>query len=598
MAPSVGASNGHCDLQSPLVVVIGAGSSGLPTIKSCLEEGLRVVCLERTDSVGGLWRYTEEPVEGCGSVARNTMLNSSKEFSAYSDFPPHADCPNFMHHSGMLEYLRQYSEHFDLTSHIYFNHLVESIRRTSAAGIDESDGGQDGSERRWAVYGRNTTTGQKFTFHTDAVVVCSGHHAVPKWPDLPGLRDTFQGRVVHAHEYRKASLFEDRRVLVVGMGNSGGDIAVELSYVCPQVYMSTRRGTWVAPRLAPGGLPMDVAMCTRALNTVRSLLPFDIGARSFERVLDSHFDHKMYGLKPAHRAINQQLFVNDVLPSRILTGTIQIRGSVSRLGPDYAEFYDGSRVAIDDVIVATGYSKHYPFLPPEVAPYVREDRVELYKFIFPVEDPSVSFVGLVDPIGGFWPVAEMQARFVARVLSGKLALPDIERQRKEAVRRASALAIDSARYATTVQWIAYMDELASIVGVKPNLGRLAIKDPVLYRRCVLGPCLPYQFRLEGPHSWEGAREAILDFPKRVASVLTATTEPEETRDVHLVGTSPSDPHLSSELSCPASPRSNGTFVANSKGIGDKDRPLEIIAPRRRPSCLHSPVLCVCPPWRI
>ncbi|XP_037507172.2 flavin-containing monooxygenase 5 [Rhipicephalus sanguineus] len=446
--------------------------------------------------------------------------------SAYSDFPPPADSPNFMHHSGMLEYLTQYSKNFDLNSHIRFNHVVESMR-TSAGEADTSCG--DGSEHRWTVSGRDTTTGQSFTLHADAVVVCSGHHAVPKWPDLPGLRDAFRGRVVHAREYRRASMFEDRRVLVLGMGNSGGDIAVELSYVCPQVYMSTRRGTWVAPRLAPGGLPMDVTMCTRALNTARSLLPFDIGARTFERVLNSHFDHKMYGLKPAHHAINQQPFVNDVLPSRILTGTVQIRGNVSRLGPDYAEFRDGSRVVIDDVIVATGYSKHYPFLPPEVAPYVREDRVELYKFIFPVEDPSVAFVGLVEPIGGFWPVAEMQARYVARVLSGKLPLPDVERQRKEAARRASALAIDSARYAAQVHWIAYMDELASILGVKPNLSRLAITDPVLYKRCVFGPCLPYQFRLEGPHSWDGAREAILDFPKRVASVLTPLTAPEGTR---------------------------------------------------------------------
>ncbi|KAH7953177.1 hypothetical protein HPB49_005756 [Dermacentor silvarum] len=559
MVPSMEAqaTSGHCGPLPPLVVVIGAGSSGLPTIKSCLEEGLRVVCLERTGAVGGLWRYTEEPVEGCGSVARNTMLNSSKEFSAYSDFPPHADSSNFMHHSGMLEYLTRYSKHFDLNSHIRFNHVVESVRRASADGVDKSDGVGDSRERRWTVCGRNTTTGQDFTLYADAVVVCSGHHAVPKWPDLPGLRDTFRGRVVHAHEYRKASTFEDRRVLVVGMGNSGGDIAVELSYVCPQVYMSTRRGTWVAPRLAPGGLPMDVTMCTRALNTARSLLPFDLGARSFERVLNGHFDHKMYGLKPAHRAVNQQLFVNDVLPSRILNGTVQIRGNVARLGPDYAEFSDGSRAVIDDVIVATGYSKHYPFLPPEVAPYVREERVELYKFIFPVGEPSVAFVGLVDPIGGFWPIAEMQARYVARVLAGKLPLPDTERQRKEAARRASALAINSARYAVEVyvwivwrlqwkrftwpqlldgkmpraevHWIAYMDELASLLGVKPNLRRLAITDPVLFRRCVFGPCLPYQFRLEGPNSWEGAREVILDFPNRVASVLTPITAPEDTR---------------------------------------------------------------------
>lgn len=508
---------------APLVAVIGAGSSGLPTIKSCLEEGLRVVCLERTADVGGLWRYTETPVDGCGSVARNTMLNSSKEFSAYSDFPPHADCPNFMLHSGILDYLTRYAKHFDLNKHIRFNHLVEAVRRITPDDISShGDGGL-----RWVVSGRDTATGQAFVVLADAVVVCSGHHAVPKWPELPGLRDTFRGRVLHAHEYRKASPFEDRRVLVIGMGNSGGDIAVELSYVCSQVYLSTRRGTWVAPRLAPGGQPMDVTMCTRALNTARSLLPFGIGDRAFERLLNSHFDHKMYGLRPAHRAVDQQLFVNDILPARILTGTLKICGDVSRLGPDFVEFQDGSRVTVDDVIVATGYLKHFPFLPPEVAPSIRDGHVELYKFIFPVEDPSVPFVGLVDSIGGFWPVAEMQARCVSRVLSGRLALPGAHKQRQEAARRASALPVMSDRYATTVRWVPYMDELAKMLGVKPNLKRMAVTDPLLYRCCVFGPCLPYQFRLEGPHAWEGAREAILGFPDRITSVLTPRTSPED-----------------------------------------------------------------------
>ncbi|KAK8776716.1 hypothetical protein V5799_029939 [Amblyomma americanum] len=456
------------------------------------------------------------------------MLNSSKEFSAYSDFPPDAVCPNFMHHSAMLEYLTRYSKHFDLNSHIRFNHVVESVQRTPSEDIQQ-DGARGGSKHQWTVSGRDMATGKEFSLVADAVVVCSGHHAVPKWPDVPGLRDAFKGRVVHAHEYRRASAYEDRRVLVIGMGNSGGDIAVELSYVCSQVYLSTRRGTWVAPRLAPGGLPMDVTMCTRALNTARSLLPFDLGARAFERVLNGHFDHKMYGLRPAHHAVDQQPFVNDVLPSRILTGTVQIRGGVSRFGPDYVEFRDGSRAVIDDVIVATGYIKHYPFLPPEVAPSVKEERVELYKFIFPVGDPSVAFVGLVDPIGGFWPVAEMQARYVARVLAGRLPLPDVERQRKEASRRASSQPIDSDRYAAQVHWIAYMDELAGLIGVKPNLSRMAVTDPSLYRRCVFGPCLSYQFRLEGPHSWEGARDAILDFPNRIASVLTPLTALEDSR---------------------------------------------------------------------
>lgn len=90
----------------PLVVVIGAGSSGLPSIKSCQEGGLDVVCFERTEALGGLWRYGEEAVAGSGSVACNTVLNTSKEMSAYSDFPPPANFPNFMHHGALLKYLQ------------------------------------------------------------------------------------------------------------------------------------------------------------------------------------------------------------------------------------------------------------------------------------------------------------------------------------------------------------------------------------------------------------------------------------------------------------------------------------------------------------
>lgn len=508
---------------APLVAVIGAGSSGLPTIKSCLEEGLRVVCFERTAGVGGLWRYTDPPVDGCGSVARNTMLNSSKEFSAYSDFPPPAECPNFMLHSGMLEYLTRYATHFGLDKHIRFNHMIQAVRRESPG-----DGNNEGG-RRWTVSGRDTAAGKDFAVVADAVVVCSGHHAVPRWPQVPGLRDMFRGRVVHAHDYRKPSPFEDRRVLVIGMGNSGGDMAVELSYVCSQVYLSTRRGTWMAPRLAPDGRPMDVTMCTRAVRAARSLLPFDLGARSFERVLNRHFDHKKYGLQPAHHAVDQQPFVNDALPSRILTGAVKICASVCRVGVDFVEFEDGTRVEVDDIIVGTGYVKQVPFLPEEVACSVREGRVELYKFIFPVEDSSVAFVGIVEPIGGFWPVAEMQSRYVARVLAGRLALPDVDKQRDEATKRASHLPIKSDRYASQVYWIAYMDELASLIGAKPNLKRMAVTDPVLYRHCVFGPCLPYQFRLEGPHSWEGARRAILDFPKRMAPVHAPPTLSEQGR---------------------------------------------------------------------
>lgn len=129
---------------------------------------------------------------------------------------------------------------------------------------------------------------------------------------------------------------------------------------------------------------------------------------------------------------------------------LKIRCKVSSFDKDSVVFEDGSRIPIDDVILATGYTKKFEFLPPEVSTLISESRVELYKFIFPVGRPSIAFIGLVDPIGAFWPIAEMQSRYVSRVFSGKLVLPDVSRQAKEVEQRASALAIKSDRYATQV----------------------------------------------------------------------------------------------------------------------------------------------------
>ncbi|XP_064482609.1 flavin-containing monooxygenase 5-like [Ornithodoros turicata] len=498
----------------PLVAVVGAGSSGLPSIKACIEEGLDVICFEKTDHLGGLWQYTEEAAPGVGGVARNTVLNSSKEMSAYSDFPPPADFPNFMHHSALLKYLRLYSDQYGLERYIRFNHQVTSVLPC----VDHSATG------RWLVQGNDLKSGLPFVALVNAVVVSSGHNAQPKWPSFPGTRD-FKGRVLHAHSYRKAAPFEDRAVLVVGLGNSAGDIATELSYVCSQVHLSTRRGAWVMPRIGRFGRPTDLSLNTRALDTARRVLPESAACHLFERRLNSAFDHSLYNLRPEHRALNQQPFVSDVLPSRILSGTIRVHANVSRFNTDSVTFEDGEQVPIDDVIFATGYWKHFDFLPAEVAKCIREDRVDLYKLIFPtrLEHPTLAFVGLIDPIGAFWSVAEMQARFAVAVFTGKLSVPDTRSMLVEISQRTRRIGVKSDRYATQVRWIEYMDDLASSIGVRPNLARMAVKDPTLFLQCFTGPCLPYQFRLEGPHRWEGAREAIMTYEERVASALSPQT---------------------------------------------------------------------------
>ena len=103
---------------SKRIAVIGAGAMGLTSIKCCKEVGFEPVCFEKSNDLGGLWRYHDDTAEGSASVMRNTVMNSSKETSAFSDFPPPKEFPIFLPHSKMYEYLRMYAEHFDLEKNI------------------------------------------------------------------------------------------------------------------------------------------------------------------------------------------------------------------------------------------------------------------------------------------------------------------------------------------------------------------------------------------------------------------------------------------------------------------------------------------------
>ena len=219
--------------------VIGAGASGLTAIKACIEHGVEVTCFERTEEIGGLWRYTDEITQN-GSVAKSTVINTSKEFMAFSDFPIPEEFPNFMRHDMIIKYFHMYADHFGLKKHIQFN--VEVSKVDFADDYDTSG--------RWKIWHKQKSTGKETCTEFDGVFVCTGHHVEPFKPSFPGL-DEFQGSVVHTHDYKKGDSYIDKNVLIIGIGNSGGDVAVELCRFAKTLHISTRRGTWCFPRSQP-----------------------------------------------------------------------------------------------------------------------------------------------------------------------------------------------------------------------------------------------------------------------------------------------------------------------------------------------------------
>ncbi|XP_003974020.1 dimethylaniline monooxygenase [N-oxide-forming] 5 [Takifugu rubripes] len=485
------------------VAIIGAGPAGLTAVKACLEEGLVPTCFESGDDLGGLWRFKEVSEPNRASIYRSLTINISKEMMSYSDFPIPANYPNYMHHSKILDYFRMYAEHFKLTQHIHFQTLVKSVKQMA-------DFSRTGN---WeVVVEKRDGEEQKHIF--DAVICCSGHYSYPNMPlkDFPGI-ETFEGKYFHSWDYKGPEDMYGKRVVVIGIGNSGGDIAVETSRVAKQVYMSTRGGAWVIRQVSDNGLPVDMKYNTRFVHILFQLFPINFFNWFGEGKLNAMYDHTMYAIKPTHRLFSKIPVINDDLPLKILSGSVIIKPNVKEINGSTVVFTDGSTVEkVDTIVFATGYNYDFPYLPNNTM-YMSGHRLGLYKHVFPpnLEHPTLAIVGFIHALGAIMPQAEMQARWVARVFKGLNKLPSTQTMIKAIEKDTKDIEknyIVSNQAPLQVDFVSYMDDIAGEIGVRPSLLRLLLTDYSLFKRVLWGPVTAYQYRLMGPGKWDGARRAV------------------------------------------------------------------------------------------
>uniref|UniRef100_A0A8C1MEX5 Flavin-containing monooxygenase n=1 Tax=Cyprinus carpio TaxID=7962 RepID=A0A8C1MEX5_CYPCA len=340
----------------------------------------------------------------------------------YSDFPMPDHFPNYVNNSTLLQYFRLYAGHFNLLKHIHFQTTVRSVRQRP----DFSNSGQ------WEVVTVDRD-GREETHVFDGVLVCAGHYTQPIKPlsDFPGI-DTFPGTIIHSWEYKDSDPYFGKRVVVVGIGNSGGDIAVELSRACEKTFLSTRKGAWVIGRVVGRGLPLDMTMVRRVRYLIYGLLPHALVSLIWERIFNQRYDHKLYGLQP-------------VTLSKLFSSLmIKVKRS-----SEFKEVINNS----PELSFQTGF-------------ILTVNQISLHSYPSP-----------------------------------KLA-------------------------ALQVDYIPYIDSIAKEVGVRPNIAWLLLKDPAVGLRVFFGPCSPYQFRLNGPGHWSGARQAILTQWDRVAKPMKTRSIPE------------------------------------------------------------------------
>ncbi|XP_041378063.1 dimethylaniline monooxygenase [N-oxide-forming] 2-like [Gigantopelta aegis] len=205
------------------VAVVGAGVAGLTAIKSCLDEGLEPVCFELRSDIGGLWNYSDHCYPDDGARPYECLItNTSKWTTPFSDFPFPEDCPPLFSYGVFFSYLRNYANHFDVTKHIQFDTKVLSV--SMATDYDVTG--------RWIVETENHESVRSDVF--DYVMVCSGFCKTARMPKINGV-EKFGGSSEHSQTYRSNLKYKNKSVLIIGNGNSAGDIAADISHVAKQL---------------------------------------------------------------------------------------------------------------------------------------------------------------------------------------------------------------------------------------------------------------------------------------------------------------------------------------------------------------------------
>jgi thioredoxin reductase len=383
------------------VCIIGAGSSGIVTAKTLSQSGIDFDCYEKGSFIGGVWKYNND--NNLSSAYKSLHINTSKQMMSFSDFPMPDNYPDYPHHSLIFDYFNEYVDHFDIRKKIQFNTAVEKVEKIGTAEYLVSL-----SNKKQIKY--------------NAVIVCNGHHWKPKYPNFEG---TFNGKVLHAHYYKTPNEFENKRVLIVGIGNSAVDIACELSSVAQKVVISTRSSAYIIPKYL-FGIPTD-----HISKPPLAFLPLEIQRLSLKTALLLNIgNQENYGVPiPKRPLLTEHPTISQDFLSKVGHGKIKITGNIKSFNENLVIFENNNTEEFDTIIFATGYQISFPFFNENFIP-IKDNDVSFYHKVVSTNHENLFFIGLIQPLGAIMPLAEIQAKWVSKLLNKEVILPPKETMEK------------------------------------------------------------------------------------------------------------------------------------------------------------------------
>lgn len=368
--------------------IIGGGPAGLSGAKALKELGIDFDGFEMGNDVGGLWNIDNPR----STMYESAHLISSKTTTQFLDFPMPEHTPDYPSHKLMRQYFMDYAQYFGLYEHYFFSTKVEQVEK-------EGD--------YWRVLLQNPHWGQK-SFLYQGVILANGTLAEP---NIPSFKGNYTGEMMHSAQYKKAAIFEDKKVLVVGAGNSGCDIVVDAVHRASKIDISVRRGYYFVPKYIFGKPSDTVGGKIKLPRRLKQL--FDNKLLQWFTGNPEHFGFP----KPHYKMYESHPVVNTLILHHIGQGDVKVQKDIDYLDNKTVYFKDGQAEEYDIIVLATGYKLHYPFIDKKYLNWAGM-APELYLNIFHPTYDNLFVLGMIEATGLGWEGRYEQAKLMAHYIKG------------------------------------------------------------------------------------------------------------------------------------------------------------------------------------